>query len=340
MIQFLKDLGKSRSGKQDAAKIAAATKELSQKTQQKIKEQRDPRRRASGVDQETSRTKTAAPGAAQAAPQKEVPNGLGRVRNIIAVASGKGGVGKSTTAVAVAQATAKLGLKVGLVDGDIYGPSVQHMVGGDAPTKMNGMLVVPSEKDGVKSISAPMFNGRDKANVLRGPMAAQLFKQFLTQVDWGELDYLFVDMPPGTGDIQITLGQAAQVTGAVIVTTPQNLALIDVEKSIRAFQVLKVPVLGVIENMSYFVCDNCTEKHYLFGQGGGKDLAKTYSVPLLGEIPILKEIQGAGDRGQSMTDNVALEAFKECSEAILRRAAEQSSSAGNALDSFHLIWRS
>lgn len=222
---------------------------------------------------------------------------LGRVKNIIAVASGKGGVGKSTTAVNLAYALAKAGSKVGILDADVYGPSIPLMTKVGNPSQSIGNMVAPPEVEGIKIISVSMFGSGGKATILRGPMAAQIIKQFLSQVAWGELDYLIIDYPPGTGDIQLTLSQAAPITGAVIVTTPQEVALIDVRKAINMFETLKVPVIGVIETMSYFICDHCDKKHFIFREGGGPRVAGEHGLPMLGQIPIDSNVTTGSDEG-------------------------------------------
>ncbi len=223
---------------------------------------------------------------------------LGQVRNLVAVASGKGGVGKSTSTVNLAFALARMGSKVGILDADVHGPSMVLMSGVSMPTETKDQMVVPPQIHGVKVISASMFSAPGKANIMRGPMTAQVIKQFLTQIYWGELDYLLIDYPPGTGDIQLSLSQIAPLTGAVIVTTPQEVALIDARKAVEMFNVTKVPILGVIETMSFFVCDGCDKKHFLFREGGGKRLAGGLGVRLLGEVPMDASMTTSTDSGQ------------------------------------------
>jgi len=273
---------------------------------------------------------------------------LGKVKNIIAVASGKGGVGKSTTAVNLAYALQQFGSKVGLMDADVYGPSIPQMTKAGKPTAMSGKLVVPPEVNGVKVVSVAMFGSADKASILRGPMAAQVVKQFLTQVDWGELDYLIIDYPPGTGDIQLTISQVAPLSGAVVVTTPQEVALIDVRKAISMFETLKVPVLGIVENMSYFVCDGCEKKHHIFRQGGAQKVSRETGLPLLGEIPLDPRVAEMADEG---TPFVSTPAEQPKSKAVAdayrgfagRVAAQQSilnAKNDGALNQFSLDWKS
>ena len=221
------------------------------------------------------------------------------VKNIIAVASGKGGVGKSTTALNLARALAFSSHKVGFLDADIYGPSLDVLNGVHRPQELAGVSVVPPEVAGIRFISASMFSsGGEKPQILRGPMVANLVRQFLEQVLWGELDYLVIDYPPGTGDIQLTISQAISLSGAIVVTTPQEMALADVRKTLRMFEVLKVPVIGVVENMSFFLCDGCEKKHEIFGSGGGRALANRFGLPLLGEIPFATVIRASSDTGQ------------------------------------------
>ena len=266
------------------------------------------------------------------------------VKNIIAVAAGKGGVGKSTTAVNLAFALARRGSKVGLLDADVYGPSIPKMV---RLTKMaesaGDNRILPPEADGVKIISAAMFQSAGQAAILRGPMAGGVAKQFLTQVDWGELDYLVIDYPPGTGDIQLTISQTAPISGAVIVTTPQEVALLDVRKAIEMFRTLKVPVLGVVETMSYFICDGCDKKHHIFRSGGGERLAREYGVAFLGEIPLDPALPIGGDEGKPLVldkpDSVAAKAYCEAAYATAAQLSIMSAKADGALDQFTLVWK-
>ena len=227
------------------------------------------------------------------------------VRNIIAVASGKGGVGKSTVAVNLAVALAKTGARVGLIDADIYGPSLPIMFGAENDSlyveeKEGRQLMVPIEKFGVKMLSIGFMVDPDQAIVWRGPMASKALKQLFSDASWGELDYMLIDLPPGTGDIHLTLVSAVPVTGAVIVSTPQKVALADARKGIAMFQMdsVKVPVLGLVENMAWFTPAELPEnKYYIFGNGGCKDLANELKVPFLGQIPLIQSICEAGDQG-------------------------------------------
>jgi ATP-binding protein involved in chromosome partitioning len=264
------------------------------------------------------------------------------VKNIIAVASGKGGVGKSTTAVNLAFALRQTGAKVGLLDADVYGPSIPKMIKIDTKASVGegSNIIVPPESDGIKLISVGMFNDGDKAAILRGPMAAGLIKQFLTQVAWGDLDYLIIDYPPGTGDIQLTISQTAPITGAVIVTTPQEVSLLDVRKAISMFKTLKVPVLGVIETMSYFICDGCDKKHYLFNQGGGERLVREFGVPLLAGIPVDPMVSKGGDEGtphvRAYPDSITAKSYKEAAGSVAQQIAILSSTDDGGLSSFYL----
>jgi ATP-binding protein involved in chromosome partitioning len=223
------------------------------------------------------------------------------VKNTIAVASGKGGVGKSTVAVNLAVALAKDGVSVGLIDADVYGPSIPLMLGLNEKSKIyqdqKSMKMIPLTNYGIKVISIGLLTD-DKAPVIwRGPMASGAVKQFMTDVDWGELDYLFFDLPPGTGDIQLTLVQTIPLTGAVIVTTPQEVSLIDARKALKMFTRVNVPILGVIENMSYFIAPDTGKKYDIFGTGGGSKMAVELDAPFLGGIPIDPRIRIGGDNG-------------------------------------------
>lgn len=237
------------------------------------------------------------PGQQQQAQQQEILPG---VKNIIAVASGKGGVGKSTVAVNIAAALAKKGHKVGLMDTDIYGPSIPTMFNiHDRPNITTQKKLVPHEKFGIKLVSMGFLVDVDQAMVWRGPMATSAVKQFMTDVEWGELDYLILDLPPGTGDIQLTIVQTVPLTGAVIVSTPQTVALDDARKGIAMFKKVNVPVLGVVENMAYFTPpDMPDKKYYIFGKGGASHLAEEMNVPLLAEVPLQQTLREGGDSGK------------------------------------------
>ncbi|MET0300486.1 MAG: Mrp/NBP35 family ATP-binding protein, partial [Flavitalea sp.] len=252
---------------------------------------------------------------------------LPNVKNIIAVVSGKGGVGKSTVSANLAIALSMSGAKVGLMDADIYGPSVPIMFGvrGERPMMMdhNGKgMIVPLEKFGIKLMSIGLLVDEKNAVVWRGPMASSAIKQFVTDVNWGDLDYLVIDMPPGTGDIHLTLLQSVPVTGAIVVSTPQEVALADAKKAIAMFGQIqtKVPVLGLIENMSYFVVPGTNTRQYIFGQDGGKKLAEEYELPLLGQIPLNQEIREGGDKGTPVvaTDSEVRQAYLDFANNSVR----------------------
>lgn len=233
-------------------------------------------------------------------PGERLPN-LQQVKQIIAVSSGKGGVGKSTTAVNLALALAKEGAKVALLDADIYGPSLPLMLGceGKTPGLPDGkQMMIPISAHGLIVNSVGFLVAADTATVWRGPMAAGVLQQLLRDTIWGEVDYLVVDMPPGTGDIQLTLAQVVPVSAAVIVTTPQTIALADAVKGIAMYQKVNVPVAGVIENMSFHICSNCGQHDYLFGQDGGRRIAGLYEVPLLGALPLDRQIGDDVEEGK------------------------------------------
>lgn len=256
---------------------------------------------------------------------------LPKVKNIIAIASGKGGVGKSTVSSNLAVALAKSGAKVGLVDADIYGPSVPTMFHceQEQPTirQVNGKsMIVPLEQYGVKLISIGFLTPPDNAVVWRGPMASSALKQFLGDTDWGELDYLLIDLPPGTSDIHLTLVQSVPVTGAVIVTTPQKVAVDDARKGLAMFKQpqINVPILGIIENMAYFTPAELPDnKYYIFGQGGGRNLATHFDVPFLGEIPLVQSIRESGDNGYPavLKNDLSAPHFHQLAESLARTIA-------------------
>ncbi len=241
------------------------------------------------------------------------------VKNAIAVASGKGGVGKSTVAVNIAVALARDNARVGLLDADVYGPSVPLMMGVNAQPRMSNNKIIPLEAFGVKLMSIGLLLPADKALIWRGPLVAQLITQFLDEVDWGTLDYLIVDMPPGTGDVQLTLAQKIQISGAVIVTTPQDIAVADAIKGIQMFEEVEAPILGIVENMSYFVCPDCGSKHDIFDAGGGLRTAERHHVKLLGQIPLSVDIRVGGDIGHP----IAISDPKSESGVAFREAARQ-----------------
>ena len=251
------------------------------------------------------------------------------VKNIIAVVSGKGGVGKSTVASNLALAIAEGGAKVGLMDADIYGPSVHIMFGvrGERPVMrdVNGKgMIVPLERYGIKLMSIGLLVDEKQAVVWRGPMVSSAIRQFVSDVDWGELDYLIIDMPPGTGDIHLTIVQTVPVTGVIVVTTPQLVALADAKKGIAMFNQagLKVPVIGLVENMSYFTPKELPEnKYYIFGKEGGQKLASEFDIPFLGEIPLVQSIREGGDIGipvMMSDDEISKKAFTEFSDNAIR----------------------
>jgi ATP-binding protein involved in chromosome partitioning len=267
--------------------------------------------------------------------RKDAREVLPKVKNIIAVVSGKGGVGKSTVAANFALALARGGASVGLMDADIYGPSVPIMFGvrGERPMMMSGPdgkgRIVPLEKFGIKLMSIGLLVDEKNAVVWRGPMASSAIRQFVTDVNWDELDYLVIDMPPGTGDIHLTLMQMVPVTGVIVVTTPQDVALADAKKGIAMFgqAQLKVPVIGLVENMSYFTPAELPDhKYYIFGKDGGKRLAEEYEIPFLGQIPLVQSIREGGDSGVPIMVS---------DDAVTRKAF--SDFAGNAARSIAMI---
>jgi len=224
--------------------------------------------------------------------------GMKDVANVILVASGKGGVGKSTVASNLACALQRTGASVGLLDADIYGPSIPTMFDAhDDVTSTDGKSIDPMIKDGLKLMSMGFLVAPEKGLIWRGPMLDSAVTQFLRDVGWGELDYLVVDLPPGTGDVQLTFAQKLKVTGAVIVSTPQNVALADVVRAKAMFEQVKIPILGLIENMSYFVCDGCDKKHFIFDHGGAKASAEAMGIEFLGEIPLTPAVRISGDQG-------------------------------------------
>jgi len=266
--------------------------------------------------------------AAAAAPAGATPpavHALPDIKNIIAVASGKGGVGKSTVAVNLAVALAQGGLRVGLLDADIYGPSLPRMLGLNRKPEVKDGMIQPLHAWGVRCMSIGFLVTEDTAMVWRGPMVTGALNQLLTQVAWGALDVLLVDMPPGTGDIQLSLAQKTRLRGAVVVSTPQDIALIDARRGVKMFEQLKVPVLGIVENMSYFSCPNCQHRSDIFGHGGAQAEAARVGVPYLGGVPLLLAIRETGDAGlpivASEPEGEAAAAYRAITENLLASVA-------------------
>ena len=249
-------------------------------------------------------------------PQQGVPG----VAAVIAVASGKGGVGKSTVAVNLALSLSRLGLKVGLLDADIYGPSLPRLLAITEKPESDGKKLRPIEKHGIKTMSIGFLVAEDQAMIWRGPMVQSALTQMLSDVEWAPLDVLVLDMPPGTGDAQLTIAQRVPLKGAVIVSTPQDIALIDAKKGITMFQKTKVPILGVVENMSMFTCPDCGSSHAIFGHGGARETAEKLGAPFLGEIPLVPRIRETSDAGNpvsvSVPDGPEAQAFLELAKKV------------------------
>ena len=253
---------------------------------------------------------------------------LSNVKNIIAVASGKGGVGKSTTAVNLALALAAEGARVGILDADIYGPSQPMMMGiSGQPESLDGRTMEPLENHGLQVSSIGFMIDPDQPMVWRGPMVTQALQQLLEQTNWRDLDYLIVDMPPGTGDIQLTLSQKVPVTGAVIVTTPQDIALLDARKGLKMFEKVDIPILGIVENMSTHICSNCGHAEPIFGQGGGQKMCEEYGVDFLGALPLAISIREQTDSGKPTVvadpDGPVTRIYKEIARKVAVKVAEK-----------------
>jgi ATP-binding protein involved in chromosome partitioning len=242
------------------------------------------------------------------------------VKNIIAVGAGKGGVGKTTVAVNLAIALSQFGSRVAMIDGDIYGPNVPLMLGIQTQLTTDGTKIVPAEQYGIKLVSMAFLTGDDAPVIWRGPMLHGVIQQFFREVRWENIDYLIVDMPPGTGDVALSLSQTVPVAGSVVVTTPQAVSVLDTRRAIRMYQKLNVPMLGLIENMSHFVCPDCRHESDIFGKGGGEVLAQELSVPFLGRVPIYEPVRIGGDTGVPITigerDSPAAQAFRSAAERL------------------------
>jgi ATP-binding protein involved in chromosome partitioning len=270
---------------------------------------------------------TGPPKAAQAQAAQQVPI-LPGVQHKVAVASGKGGVGKSTVACNLAIALAQAGHAVGLFDADIYGPSLPMMMGtsGEKPKVANEKLQ-PVERYGIKMMSIGYFIKDDDPVIWRGPMVMKAIEQFLRDVDWGKLDYLIIDLPPGTGDAQLSLSQLVSLTGAVVVSTPQDVALLDAVKGVLMFKHVNVPILGIVENMSFFECPHCKERSDIFSHGGGERACEDLEVPFLGSIPIHLDVRAGGDSGTPLThsspDSTVGQAFKQIADAVVKSSLQE-----------------
>ncbi len=268
-------------------------------------------------------------GQGQAA-QPKLP--IAGVKNLIAVGSGKGGVGKTTVAVNLAIALARLGHATGLLDADVYGPNVPLMMGTNQTPSAIGERIQPLENFGVKLMSMGFLSPGDKPLVWRGPMLHSVIQQFLRGVDWGELEYLVIDLPPGTGDVQLSLIQTAPVTGAVVVTTPSDVALEDARKAVRMFEQVKVPLLGIVENMSWLMCPHCEERIDVFSTGGGRRTAETMGVKFLGALPLDPHVRIGGDTGKPIAtfgpDDKRAKGYYEIAEQVMKQAGEAASIPG------------
>jgi ATP-binding protein involved in chromosome partitioning len=250
----------------------------------------------------------------------------------IAVASGKGGVGKTTVSVNLAVSLAKTGAKVGLLDADVYGPNIPIMMGVDDKLGSRNGKIAPLERYGVEMVSIGFISQGDAAIIWRGPLVGRMIQQFLQDVDWGELDYLIIDLPPGTGDAQLTLTQALPLTGAVVVCTPQDVAMTDAKKGINMFKKVEVPILGLVENMSYFLCPHCSERTEIFDHGGGRKASDEFGVPFLGEIPLDTKIRVGGDEGKpiviSEPDSPVSQAFQTVADSVMERVTAKDDDEG------------
>ena len=271
-------------------------------------------------------------------PQQPTPQPLQGVDAIITVGSGKGGVGKTTLSVNLAVALARMGYKVGLLDADIYGPNVPLMLGtNEAPNVIGDNRILPLERYGLRMISVGLLNPGDKPLVWRGPMLHSIIRQFLSQVEWGQLDYLIVDLPPGTGDVAISLIQTVPVTGAIVVTTPSDVALQDARKAIEMFKQVKVDILGLVENMSFFICPHCHEEIDVFSKGGGEHTAAQFGLSFLGRIELDPDIRKGGDGGHPIVlegegNSHAKSMFAFARNVIERAKAVKDASGGSVVE--------
>lgn len=270
---------------------------------------------------------------------------LSQIKYILAIAAGKGGVGKSTVTINLALALKEQGYRVGILDADIYGPSLRKMLPEDRLPTQKDQLIQPALCAGIKVISMAYFRREHESASVRAPIANGVITQFIKQVDWGELDFLLIDFPPGTGDVQLTLSQQANLTGALMVTTPQEVAILDVRKAMHLFEQVKVPIVGVVENMSYYQDPSLKERVYLFGRGGGQRLATESGVPFLGEVPVDPLICECTDQGVSLfkkdasRSRLATQAFDQLAKEVAAHVHQMKTEANSCLSQFELIWK-
>src|SRR5215469_15373670 len=313
---MIKDIEVAHSGVTVMLTVASAKPEVVQKIVADVKTAVGAMPDVPAVEVRIEQPAAAAPGAAQ----REISG----VKHIIAVASGKGGVGKSTVAVNLALALHKRGWRIGLMDADVYGPSLAMMMGVDKPPALTAeRRIVPIERFGIRYVSMALFINDETAVIWRGPMVTKLETEFLFNVDWGELDCLVLDLPPGTGDAQLTITQRVALAGGVVVTTPQDLALLDVKRGVEMFREVNVPVLGVVENMSYYLCRKCGHRHEIFSHGGGARYASELGVPFLGELPIVRELREGGDRSSPLVASNPRHPVSVAFDAIATRVMQQ-----------------
>lgn len=266
------------------------------------------------------------------------------IKNIIAIAAGKGGVGKSSVTVNLALALRFLGYSVGIMDTDIYGPSIRKMMPENKLPEQRGQTIIPAICQGIKMISMAYFRKENEAAVIRAPIANGVITQFIKNVDWGSLDYLLIDFPPGTGDVQLTLSQQANLSGAIMVTTPQEVAVMDVRKAINMFEQVRIPIIGIVENMSYYYHKKTEEMIYIFGKGGGEKLAREFGVPYLGGIPLDPLLCLYGDQGSSIfsedhPDIISKKVFIDIAKQVMEHLDLMKDQTKNSLNHIDLTWK-
>lgn len=270
---------------------------------------------------------------------------LSRIKYVVGIAAGKGGVGKSTVSVNLARALQIFGYHVGVIDADIYGPSIRKMLPEDSLPSQNGEIITPAICSGLKTISMAYFCSENKASAIRAPIANGIVSQFIKNVDWGILDFLLIDFPPGTGDVQLTLSQQANLCGVVMVTTPQEVAILDVRKAINMFDQVKIPVVGIVENMSYYCHPSTKDPLYLFGRGGGTRLAQEIGVPFLGKIPIDQGLSDSGDTGLSIFNHLSsvnvetINQINAFAHLVVHHVEAIKNRDYGILQNFELIWK-